>query len=281
MSEYINGFNNLSLNYLPAFNTGSAYSFDNSGLFNFSGMTMPDFSSYSSGCGLFPMNMTNFLMPEFSSFGGLDSFGISSAGFNFMQEFFQAQQQQNMMSQMWNNFMNLVKDYKMPQIDFTNFLKPSGSVNSGYGNYNQKATDLYKGTAEDLNKNLKGVMKGKGEKLLELQNKYGISAALLAAIVNNESAHGTSDAAVNLNNVAGIMSAKSNYMQLAKFDSVDDCLEALAKNLKNNYVDEGLVTISQIYEKYCPIGASNDPKGMNGGWGKTVASLMDDYNNLA
>ncbi len=264
MSGYNIGFNNLNFNYLPS--SGTGYSF----------ASMPDF--FSTG-GLFPLNTSNFTMPEFSCFGGFDPFGFSSTGFNFMQEFFAAQQQQNMFAQMWGNFMELVKNYKMPQFNF-NFANPAGGK-ADYGNYTQKATDLYKGSAEDLNKHLKGVLAGKGQKLIELQNKYGISAALLAAIANSESSHGTSPAARNKNNVAGIMSASSNYRAQATFDSVDDCLEALAKNLKNNYVDEGLVTISQIHEKYSPIGAENDPTGLNSNWGKVVASLTDKYNNLA
>ena len=282
MSEYSMGLNSLNMNYLSALNSGGTESFNpNWGSFDTGFIGMPNLYSTS---GLFQTGTTGFIMPEFSTFspfGCFDPFGISTPGFNYMQEFFEAQQQQNMISKMWSGFMELVKNYKMPQFNFNFSSTSTGATPSGYGNYNQKATDLYKGTADDLNKHLKGVLAGKGAKLIELQNKYGISAALLAAIVNTESKHGRSDAALNLNNVAGIMSASSNFTKLAKFDSVDDCLEALAKNLKNNYVDEGLVTISQIHEKYCPIGAGNDPKGMNGNWGQTVSSLTDKYNNLA
>ncbi len=282
MSEYSIGLNNLNLDYLSGFNSGGAYSFDTGGGFFDTGFsTLPSFMPT---LDLFPASFTNYTMPEFCTFspyGSYDPFGISTPSFNYMQEFFEAQQQQNMISKMWSGFMELVKNYKMPQFNF-NFTSTSTGANpSGYGNYNQKATDLYQGTAQDLNKHLKGVLAGKGAKLIELQNKYGISAALLAAIVNTESGHGSSNAARTKNNVAGIMSASSNFMKLATFDSVDDCLEALAKNLKKNYVDKGLVTISQIHSKYCPIGAGNDPNGMNGGWGQTVASLTDKYNNLA
>ena len=144
---------------------------------------------------------------------------------------------------------------------------------SGYGNFNHKITTLYKGSAADLNKELKGVLANKGVKFLELQNKYGISASVLAAIAINESGNGTSNAAKTKNNVCGIMSAESKWQNLATFNSVDECLEAMAKNLKKNYVDEGLVTISQIHKKYCPIGAENDPTGLNKNWGKGVASI--------
>lgn len=145
---------------------------------------------------------------------------------------------------------------------------------ANYGNYNYDISTPFKGTAADLDKHLKGVLKGKGAKLLELQNKYGVSASILAAIAIHESANGTSNAAKNKNNVGGVMSASSGFKELATFDSVDECLEAMASNLKRNYIGQGLRSISQVHKKYCPIGAANDPNGINGGWGKNV-----DYYN--
>lgn len=285
-------FTTMNMNYLPAltpsttfdnsFALGNPFIFGNNNLLG--GSFSPTPMLYSTG-GLFPTNNTNFIMPEFSTFGNFDPFGLSSMNFNLM-EAMHAKQQQTMINQMWGNFMELVKNYKMPQFDF-NFNFGTNGSNGGtvtpaakYGNYNQKATDLYKGTAEDLNKHLKGVLAGKGQKLLELQEKYGVSAAMMAAIANSESTYGTSPAARNKNNVAGIMSASSNYTELATFSSVDACLESLAKNLRNNYINQGRVTVSQIHEKYCPIGANNDPTNLNVNWGRCVASLTDEYNSL-
>lgn len=271
--------NNLNISNLPYMNLSTGI-MQNSGIDNIfsTNMSCLPYMNLDTGIipnsnieNIFPTNM-NFTMPEFNSFG------LCSDGFSQMLE----RQQQNMFASMFQNFCQALQNYKMPHINF-NFTNPDFAQNQGadYGNYTQKATDLYQGSAEDLNKNLSGVLKGKGKKLLELQKKYGVSAALMAAIVNNESAYGTSNAAKNKNNVAGIMSASSNYTKLATFASVDDCLESLAKNLKNNYINKGLITISQIHEKYCPIGASNDPKGMNQNWGRVVAELTDKYNNLA
>lgn len=157
----------------------------------------------------------------------------------------------------------------------------NGGVAKQSGEHNHKITTLYKGTAADLNKELKGVLANKGKKFLELQKKYGISASVLAAIAMHESANGTSNAAKTKNNVAGIMTAESNWTELATFNSVDECLEAMAKNLKNNYADKGLVTISQIHAKYCPIGAENDPTGLNKNWGNGVASFTNKFENMA
>ncbi len=146
--------------------------------------------------------------------------------------------------------------------------------NANYGNYNYDISTEFKGTAADLDKHLDGVLKGKGAKLLELQKKYGVSASILAAIAIHESANGTSDAAKNKNNVGGVMSASSGFKELATFDSVDECLEAMASNLKRNYIGQGLRSISQVFQKYCPIGAHNDPNGLNSSWGARV-----DYYN--
>lgn len=277
MTDYSAGFNNLNMNYIPDMNYGLDYTGGSNTLGGIEN--------------LFNFNTTLPVMPEFSSFGNSDPFGMSTPAFNMMNQF--NTQNQNMMSQMWNNFMQLMQNYKMPKLSDFNFnFTGAGAAGAGtqtnnvkvpanYGNYNQKATDLYKGSAADLNKNLGGVLQGKGAKLLELQQKYGVSASLMAAIANNESAYGKSNAAKTKNNVAGIMSKESNFMKLASFKNVDDCLEALAKNLKNNYINKGYVTVSQIHSKYCPIGAANDPTSMNHNWGKVVANLTDKYNNLA
>ncbi len=287
-------FTTMNMKYLPAlapsttfdnsFALGNPFIFGNNNFLG--GSFSPTPMLYSTG-GLFPTNNTNFIMPEFSTFGNFDPFGISSMNFNIMNAI-NARQQQNIMSQMFDDFMSMLNNYKMPEVNFdflngTQTTPPAGTVTPAakYGNYNQKATDLYKGTAEDLNKHLKGVLEGKGTKLLELQEKYGVSAAMMAAIANSESTYGTSPAAVEKNNVAGIMSASSNFTKLATFSSVDACLEALAKNLKKNYIDKGRVTVSQIHEKYCPIGANNDPTNLNVNWGRCVASLTDEYNRLA
>lgn len=216
-----------------------------------------------------------------SAFGSFDSFnqsGIMAPNYGDMFA-------QNLQQNAWSAILGFLANYKPPQIDLSQFDFGQANMNgvninmpnsSGAGGSNYDATKKFEGAAADLDKTLgSGVLKGKGAKLLELQEKYGVSASVLAAIVCTESGYGKSNAATSKNNVAGIMSAESNYMKLASFDSVDDCLEALAKNLKKNYIDKGLTTISQIHGKYCPVGAANDPTGMNKNWGSVVAQITD------
>ncbi len=277
MSDIQAGLNSFNMNYLPTANIG----------WNQAALPEPDFScglfnttSIGAGAlypqqGIFPVN-NNFMMQNLNPFGNFDPFGLSSLQFNVNPQI--NYPQNNFINSMLDNFIASMNNTRQSILNFNfqNFF----NTQAGNGNYNQKATDLYRGSAADLNKHLSGVLKGKGAKLIELQNKYGVSASMMAAIVNCESAYGKSSAARTKNNVAGIMSKSSNYNKLATFDSVDDCLEALAKNLRNNYINKELVTVSQIHSKYCPVGAANDPTGMNGNWGRSVAQLTDKYNGL-
>lgn len=105
----------------------------------------------------------------------------------------------------------------------------------------------YFGSPEYLNFFLAdGVMKGKGEHFCKAQKKHGINAAFLVSIANHESWYGKSDYARNRNNIAGMRNA-DGYI---RFDSVDECIDKMAENLKTNYIDRGLKTISQINKKY-------------------------------
>ena len=51
----------------------------------------------------------------------------------------------------------------------------------------------------------------------------------------------------------------------------------MARNISNNYLGKGLSSISDIGAKYAPIGASNDPTGLNNYW---VNGVTQYYNQL-
>ena len=104
----------------------------------------------------------------------------------------------------------------------------------------------YNGTAEHLNQFLGGVLRGKGKAFCKAQEKYGINAVFLLAIAKHESGNGTSKIARERCNVAG-MKGKNGWM---RFSSVEECIDKMAKNIKENYVDENKKTISQINRKY-------------------------------
>jgi beta-N-acetylglucosaminidase len=129
----------------------------------------------------------------------------------------------------------------------------------------QKDLDVSKtkftGHPEFLNMFLKGVLEGKGEQFIKAQETHGINASFLVGIAKLESANGLSDFARNRNNIAGMRNSKG-YMY---FDSVDECIDKMAKNLKENYIDQGLTTLSQINKKYAE----------NQEWHKSVIDHMN------
>lgn len=93
------------------------------------------------------------------------------------------------------------------------------------------------------------------------------------AISKHETGNYTSYAFKELNNVGGMMCNSG----LRSYDSLDDGIEAYLNNLKYNYFDIGLDTLEKIQPKYCPIGAANDPTGLNKYW---LSGTQKKYNEL-
>lgn len=156
----------------------------------------------------------------------------------------------NQVSKSFKNsvFTSLSTDLKTsPKTSAKSTSKTSAASSSGKSGKPSNAMDKpFTGTAEDLNKNLSGVLAGKGEKLLDLQDKYGVSASGLAAMAMWESGRGTSKLARTKNNVGGVRSGRS----YKSYDSVDDCLESMASNLSRNYIAQGRTTVDSIGRKY-------------------------------
>lgn len=121
-------------------------------------------------------------------------------------------------------------------------------------------------TAEMLNRQLGGRFAGQGQAFVDAAQRHGVDPALLAAIAMHETGNGTSRAVRERNNPGGIMDPASNWMRLKSFGSLEEGLDAMARNLRRNYLNEGRTTIAAIGPKYAPAGAANDPRGLNGGW---------------
>ena len=111
-------------------------------------------------------------------------------------------------------------------------------------------------------------------KIKRVAEKYGMDWKLAVAISKHETGNYTSKAFKELNNVGGMMCNSG----LISYSTLDDGIEAFVSNLKYNYIDEGLDTIEKIQPKYCPIGAANDPKGLNKYW---VGGVTKYYNELS
>jgi beta-N-acetylglucosaminidase len=123
--------------------------------------------------------------------------------------------------------------------------------------------------------NLGGVLSNSGDSFTKYANKYGVDPTLLAAISMWETGNGTSSMAKNKNNIGGMYDSKNKTFY--SYDSLDAGIEAMAKNLAKNYINQGLTSIPQIGKKYAPSGAANDPNGLNNHW---VKGVTDMYNKL-
>jgi hypothetical protein len=121
-----------------------------------------------------------------------------------------------------------------------------------------------------LNNQLKGTLQNTGKFFIEAGRKYQINPAFLAAVSMHETGNGTSNASRYKNNVAGMMGKNG----LKSYDSVEESIFDMARNLRNNYLDQGKTTIAQIGAKYAPVGADNDPTGLNNHWVKGVQNYF-------
>lgn len=118
-----------------------------------------------------------------------------------------------------------------------------------------------------------------GEVECKIYNKsieYGLSreqAFIVVSISRHETGKWTSKAFLEKHNLGGIMCSTG----LRQYGSLDEGIDAFVSLLKNRYFDRGLDTIEKIQPVYCPIGASNDPKGLNQHWLPMVTKYYNEY----
>ena len=96
---------------------------------------------------------------------------------------------------------------------------------------------------------------------------------LVVAISTHETGYWTSKAFTENHTFGGIMTSKG----LKSYSPYEEGLDHFVNVLKNYYFDKGLTTIEQIGAKYCPVGAKNDPKGLNVNWVPSVTSIYNSY----
>lgn len=118
-----------------------------------------------------------------------------------------------------------------------------------------------------------------GEIECKIYNKsieYGLSreqAFIVVSISRHETGKWTSKAFLEKHNLGGIMCSTG----LRQYGSLDEGIDAFVSLLKNRYFDRGLDTIEKIQPVYCPVGASNDPKGVNQYWLPMVTKYYNEY----
>ena len=124
-----------------------------------------------------------------------------------------------------------------------------------------------------LDNTLEGKLSGTAAHFIDAGKKYDIHPGLLSAIAIHETGNGSSKAVNEKNNVAGMMGKNG----LRSYASVEDSIFDMARNLRQNYLNQGKDTIVKIGAKYAPVGAANDPTGLNNHW---TQGVNRHYNSL-
>lgn len=119
--------------------------------------------------------------------------------------------------------------------------------------------------ADQLNRHLSGVLKNKGQLIIEQCYKLRVCPVFVCGVLIHESGNGSSAFSRNKNNVAGIYDGKRKTY--VNFDSVDQCIiKTISLLASHNYAGGKRKTVGEIQKYYCPVGAANDPKGINSHW---------------
>lgn len=125
-----------------------------------------------------------------------------------------------------------------------------------------------------------GVFSGKEQLFIDIAKEHSIDPILMAAIAFQETGKGTSNAVVLYNNPGGLMDPASNWLSLLQFESLEDGLYSMAKTLSRLILKEGRVTIQELGSAYAPIGADNDPLGLNDYWVPNVTKHVAAFGGL-
>lgn len=116
-----------------------------------------------------------------------------------------------------------------------------------------------------------------------------VNPALMVAIAGAETSFATNGWAKNhpeTHNYYGLTATESQEhivitnngvsVKVRKFSSWEEAIEYQAEYLRENYINEGKTTIILIGAKYAPVGADNDPTGLNNQWIINVSKFMSE-----
>ena len=118
-----------------------------------------------------------------------------------------------------------------------------------------------------------GALEGKSDEMVKIAKKHNVPPKLFIAITASESQWGKGANATKQKNPLSVMGGGTIHD--TGYSSIEEGLEAGAKNLDKLYISKGLTTPEKIGPKYAPTeGATNDPTGMNKRWIPTVKSIM-------
>jgi len=188
--------------------------------------------------------------------------------------------------------INPVKELKKEKI---NNQKPqSKPVQLASKHYDVEQENTISGS--ELDKHLKGNLKGLGPNFVKSGEEHNIDPVFLAALAAQETGWGDSDISASpWNNIGGITCMPDIYADIfgedypnpgcqelveggtewQKFRSIEDSIHFKAIYLKKYYVENGNETIGEIQTIYAPNEAANDATGLNNHWVKNIVSIMN------
>ena len=133
--------------------------------------------------------------------------------------------------------------------------------------------------AHVIDEHLDGRLRGKGRAYVSAGLLHNVNPFLLASISIHETGNGTSKILREKNNVAGLM---KNGITFRKFESIDESIFWFASLLEKYYIAGGRNDLESIGAKFCPLGAKNDPTGLNKNWIPNIEAIytrmVSDYN---
>jgi hypothetical protein len=111
-------------------------------------------------------------------------------------------------------------------------------------------------------------MTGQGAAFVASGGRWQLDPRLLVAIAGAESSFGQITCAPF--NAWGWGCPNGPF----RFESWADGIDTVAEGLRTNYLSEGRTTVALINLKYAPIGAENDPTGLNSNWTINVSRFL-------
>jgi hypothetical protein len=111
-------------------------------------------------------------------------------------------------------------------------------------------------------------MAGQGAAFVASGGRWQLDPRLLVAIAGAESNFGSITCAPF--NAWGWGCPNGPY----EFTSWADGIDTVAEGLRTNYLSEGRTSVALIHQKYAPVGAANDPTGLNNNWTINVSRFM-------
>lgn len=159
-----------------------------------------------------------------------------------------------------NNILGEITKFNDPQSQFTYSAAPFAG-NSAYET-EVKLSDSRVANLKSFFRKYNSVLYNSADLIVQVSDRYQFDYRLLPAIAMQES------------NLCRVIPDDSHNCwgwgiygdTVTKFDSYDEAIQTVAKGIKRDYIDKGLVTASSIMQKYTP--------SSNGSWAHGVNTFL-------